>query len=37
MAADTREICRALLDMSDADIDELVAAGVLEVSDADHS
>ena len=35
MAADTRELCRNLLDMSDAEIDELVAAGVLELSQAD--
>ncbi|MGH3556227.1 MAG: CaiB/BaiF CoA transferase family protein [Mycobacterium sp.] len=34
MAADTREICRELLDMSDAEVDVLVAAGVIEVSDA---
>ena len=34
MAADTRELCRNLLDMSDAEIDELVAAGVLEMSQA---
>jgi crotonobetainyl-CoA:carnitine CoA-transferase CaiB-like acyl-CoA transferase len=33
MAADTRDICRELLDMSDADIDELLAVGVLEVSE----
>lgn len=32
MAEDTRDICRTLLDMSDAQIDELVAAGVLEVA-----
>jgi crotonobetainyl-CoA:carnitine CoA-transferase CaiB-like acyl-CoA transferase len=30
-AADTREICRTLLDMSDAEIDEFAAAGVLEL------
>ena len=28
---DTREICRELLDMSDTAVDELVAAGVLEL------
>jgi crotonobetainyl-CoA:carnitine CoA-transferase CaiB-like acyl-CoA transferase len=31
MAADTRDICRELLDMSDADVEKCVAAGVLEV------
>ena len=31
MAADTRDICRSLLEMSDTEIDELVAAGVLEL------
>lgn len=30
LGADTREICRDLLDMSEAAIDELIAAGVLE-------
>jgi crotonobetainyl-CoA:carnitine CoA-transferase CaiB-like acyl-CoA transferase len=34
MAADTRDICRELLDMSDGDIDELLAVGVLEVAEA---
>jgi crotonobetainyl-CoA:carnitine CoA-transferase CaiB-like acyl-CoA transferase len=34
MAENTREVCHQLLDMSDADIDELVAAGVLEVNEA---
>jgi crotonobetainyl-CoA:carnitine CoA-transferase CaiB-like acyl-CoA transferase len=34
LAADTRDICRELLDMSDAQIDDLLAAGVLEVADA---
>jgi crotonobetainyl-CoA:carnitine CoA-transferase CaiB-like acyl-CoA transferase len=37
MAADTRDICRELLDMSDAKIDELVAAGVLELSQTDSA
>lgn len=36
MGADTREACRNLLGMSDAEIDKLVAAGVLEVPDAVH-
>ncbi len=31
LAADTRDICRGLLEMSDAEVDELVAAGVLEL------
>ncbi|MGO9151892.1 CaiB/BaiF CoA transferase family protein [Mycobacterium sp.] len=31
MAADTRDICRSLLGMSDTEIDELAAAGVLEL------
>lgn len=35
MAANTREICSELLDMSDAEVDELVAAGVLELPDSD--
>jgi crotonobetainyl-CoA:carnitine CoA-transferase CaiB-like acyl-CoA transferase len=34
LAADTRNICRDVLDMSDTEIDELVAAGVLEVLEA---
>jgi crotonobetainyl-CoA:carnitine CoA-transferase CaiB-like acyl-CoA transferase len=34
MAADTRELCMNLLGMSAAEIDELVAAGVLELSQA---
>lgn len=32
MASDTRDICRSLLEMSEAEVDELVAAGVLELS-----
>ena len=34
MATDTRDICRELLDMSNADIDELIAAEVLDVPNA---
>jgi crotonobetainyl-CoA:carnitine CoA-transferase CaiB-like acyl-CoA transferase len=38
MAADTREVCRTVLGMGDAEIDELHAAGVLEIHDtAAHS
>ena len=37
MAADTRDICRGLFDMSDAEVDELVAAGVLELAHAETS
>jgi crotonobetainyl-CoA:carnitine CoA-transferase CaiB-like acyl-CoA transferase len=34
MAADTREVCRDVLGMSDSEIDGLVAQGVLEVREA---
>jgi len=34
MAADTRELCRELLGMPDSQIDELAAAGVLELPHA---
>ncbi|WP_164478577.1 CaiB/BaiF CoA transferase family protein [Mycolicibacterium stellerae] len=34
MAADTVEVCRDILGMSDAEVDKLVAAGVLEVREA---
>jgi len=37
MAADTRDICRSLLAMSDAEIDELAASGVLELPHAPHT
>jgi crotonobetainyl-CoA:carnitine CoA-transferase CaiB-like acyl-CoA transferase len=33
LGADTREICREVLSMSDSAIDELIGAGVLEVQD----
>jgi hypothetical protein len=33
LGADTREICREVLAMSDSAIDELIGAGVLEVQD----
>jgi len=36
MAADTRDICRTLLGMSDAEIDEFAAAGVLELPHAEN-
>jgi hypothetical protein len=34
MAADTRDICSRLLEMPDAEFDELLAAGVLELPHA---
>lgn len=34
MGADTRDVCRELLQMTDAQIDDLLAAGVLEAADA---
>lgn len=36
MAADTRDICRNLLELSDAEIDEFAAAGVLELPHAEN-
>ena len=36
MAADTREICRELLNMSDVEFNALVGSGVLEVDTADQ-
>ena len=36
MAADTRDICRNLLGMSDTEVDELVAADVLELSHVEN-
>ncbi|MEB3070686.1 CaiB/BaiF CoA transferase family protein [[Mycobacterium] vasticus] len=36
MAADTRDICRELLGMSDSEIDELVANGTLELANTEN-
>ncbi len=36
LAADTREICRNVLGLSDADIDELTSAGVLELPSSEE-